>query len=151
MRILTAILLFSLAAGCASTRTYQVSVANHTNGPITFGVVKHGEPYEYEWAPPEEVEANGGRANAEFWAAIPGGKTAVSQPLKGRFYKSAIAYLRVYQGKLDLAGIMAIDRGQPNRLDIALEPGMSRFVIIDVNGHFEAVRANAPEAQPSAK
>ncbi|HEY8751641.1 MAG TPA: hypothetical protein VIM11_26910 [Tepidisphaeraceae bacterium] len=151
MRTLTALLLLSLAVGCAQTRTYQVSVTNHTQSPITFGVVKHGDPYEREWAAPEEIEAEGGHASAELWAAIPPGKTAVSEELKGRFGRNAIAYLRVFQGKLDLAGIMAIGRGQPNRLDIVLAPGMNKFVIINLNGRFEAVHDVPPTGQASAR
>lgn len=144
MRTLTALVLASFVLGCSQTRTYQVSLTNHTDTPITFGVVKHGEPYEYNWAPPEQVEANGGRASAELWGAIPPGKTAVSDQIKGRFKRNALAELRVYQGKLDLAGIMAVGRGQPNRLDLPLEPGMNKFTIINLNGHFEAVRDEPP-------
>ena len=146
MRTITAVILLTLVLGCAQTRTFQVSLTNQTQSPITFGVVKHGEPFEPAWAPPEEIEARGGRASAENWGAIPPGKTAVSQELKGRFFSNTIAYLRVYQGKLDLAGIMAISRGEPNRLDIVLEPGANRFVVTDVNGHFEAVREHVAEA-----
>ena len=132
--------------GCVQTRTYQVSVTNHTDGPITFGVVKHGDPYDPTWAPPEVVESHGGHASPELWGAVPAGKTAVSDQLKGHFARSATAELRVYQGKLDLAGIMAVSRGQPNRLDLPLSPGMNKFTVINMNGHFEAVR---DEAQPA--
>jgi hypothetical protein len=144
MRTLTALVLASLALGCSHTRTYQVSITNHTDSPITFGMVKHGEPFEQNWAPPEVVEANGGHASAELWGAIPPGKTAVSDAVKGRFASNAVAELRVYQGKLDLAGIMAVSRGQPNRLDLPLDPGMNKFTIINLNGHFEAVRDEPP-------
>ena len=133
-----------MALGCVQTRTYQVSVTNHTESPITFGVVKHGDPYDAIWAPPEVVEAHGGHASAELWGAVPAGKTAVSDQLKGKFAQSATAELRVYQGKLDLAGIMAVSRGQPNRLDLHLNPGMNKFTIINLNGHFEAVRDEPP-------
>jgi hypothetical protein len=144
MRTLTALVLASLALGCIHTRTYQVSVTNHTDTPITFGMVKNGDPFEHNWAPPEVVEASGSHASPELWGAIPPGKTAVSDPVKGRFTRSATAELRVYQGKLDLAGIMAVSRGQPNRLDLPLDPGMNKFTIINLNGHFEAVRDEPP-------
>jgi hypothetical protein len=140
-----------MALGCARTRTYQVSLTNHTESPITFGVVKHGDPFERSWAAPEEIEARGGHASADMWGAIPPGKTALSDELKGRFKSNSIAYLRVYQGKLDLAGIMAVSRGQPNRLDLVLEPGMNRITVIDINGHFEAVRSDHPADQVSMK
>jgi hypothetical protein len=145
MRTLTALVLASLAAGCIQTRTYQVSVTNHSDTPITFGIVKHGEPYESTWAPPEVAEANGAHASPELWGAILPGKTAVSEPIKGRFARDASAELRVYQGKLDLAQILAVSRGQPGRLDLRLDPGMNKFTVINLNGHFEAVR---DEPQP---
>jgi len=121
-------------------------VTNHTDNPITFGMVKHGDPDEHNWASPEAAESNGAHASAELWGAVPPGKTAVSDAVKGRFTRSASAELRVYEGKLDLAGVMAISRGEPNRLDLPLNPGMNKFTIINLNGHFEAVRNEAPPA-----
>ena len=52
-------------------------------------------------------------------------------------------------GKLDLPEILAVSRGQPNRLDLPLTPGYNKFVIVDENGHFIAHRdENAQPPQP---
>jgi hypothetical protein len=149
MRTITVLVLSGLLLGCSHSRTYQVSVTNQTDQPITFGLVKQGEPFEQKWASPEDAAIYGGKASAETWAAIPPGKTATSEQLKGRFRNDAEAYLRVYEGKLDLPGILSISRGQPNRLDLLLTPGYNKFVIIDEDGHFIAHRdENAQPPKP---
>lgn len=149
MRTITVLLLAGLTLGCSHSRIYQVSVTNSTGEPITFGLVKQGEPFEQTWASPEDAAIYGGKASAQNWAAIPPGKTATSEQLKGRFRSDAMAYLRVYEGKLDLPGILAISRGEPNRLDLLLTPGFNKFVITDEDGHFVAHRdENAQPPQP---
>ena len=59
MRTIPALLLVSLSVGCAQTRTYQISLANQTHEPITFGLVKQGEPFEQQWASPEDAAIYG--------------------------------------------------------------------------------------------
>ena len=140
MRTLPAILVALLIVGCARTETYQVRLTNKTAGPITFGLVKQGDPYEPKWAAPEDAAMNGSRAVAENWGSVGAGKTAVSQPIKGRFRNNAAAYLRVYEGKLDLAGIMAVSRGAPNRADILLTPGANQVTVTEDKGQLVAQR-----------
>jgi hypothetical protein len=149
MRTLTVLLLAAFVLGCSHSRIYQVSVTNQTGEPITFGVVKQGEPYEQKWASPEDEAITGITPSPDMWAAIPPGKTATSPQLKGRFHSNAEAYLRVYQGNLDLPGILSVSRGQPNRLDLPLTPGFNKFVVTDEDGHFTAHRdENAQPPQP---
>ena len=83
MRTLTALVLASLALGCVQTRTYQVSVTNHTDTPITFGIVKHGDPYELNG--PRRSRRIERRARQPRIVGHPPGKTAVSDQIKGRF------------------------------------------------------------------
>src|SRR5882724_1485343 len=135
------LLLLSLTVGCSRTRSYQVSLTNHTDRPLTFGVVKLGAPYERQWASPEEATISGDKPSASMWGALPPGKTATSEQFKGRFRSNADAVLRVYEGELDLPGVMAIDRNAPNRVDLPLKPGMNHIVVIDISGHLEAIRA----------
>jgi hypothetical protein len=149
MRTITVLLLAALAMGCSHSRTYQVSVTNQTAEPITFGLVKQGDPFEQKWASPEDAAIYGDKPSAETWGAIGPGKTATSVQVKGKFRSNAEAYLRVYEGKLDLPEILAVSRGQPNRLDLPLTPGYNKFVIVDENGHFIAHRdENAQPPQP---
>jgi hypothetical protein len=64
-----------------------------------------------------------------MWAAIPPGKTADTGKVTGKFERHAVAVLRVYEGKLNLSGILAVSRDQPNRLDLPLRPGENHFTI----------------------
>ena len=140
MRILTAAVLLGVLVGCAETRTYQVSVKNNTGDPITIGLVKEGEPFEPQWASPEDAAIDGYEPSPRMWAAIPPGKTADTGSVQGKFDQNAQAYLRVYQGSLNLSGILAISRGQPNRIDIPLHPGMNQFTVTRQGDRFTATR-----------
>ena len=141
------LVLVALVVGCAPTRTFQVSLTNHTHEPITFGLVKEGEPFERQWESPEDATINGEHPSAEMWGSIPPGRTAVSNPVHGKFARGAVAILRVYQGKLTLPEILAISRGQPNRIDLPLHLGMNVVNVTDEGGHFTATpagEANTP-------
>lgn len=151
MRTIPAILLLSLVVGCAHTRTYQVAVTNHTNGPITFGLVKEGEPYERKWASPEQATINGDKPSAAMWGAIPPGRTAESNPVRGKFTRDSIAELRIYEGNLNLVEILAVSRGQPNRLDLPLHPGLNEFVVTDEGGQFRATAQGPQPTSPVAR
>ena len=129
MRTSTAFLLCLFAAGCVQTRTYQLSVSNQTTEPLTIGLTKIGGPFEREWAAPEDAAIAQQEPDAQMWAVIPAGKTGDTPAITGKFDSDALAVLRVYQGKLNLSGILAISRGQPNRLDLPLHPGLNRLVI----------------------
>ena len=131
MRTVTAIALLLLVVGCARTETYQVRLTNKTTGPITFGVVKLGDPFERQWATPEDASFHGEKPSPEMWGRSDSGQTAVSQPITGKFSGNAAAYLRVYEGKLDLVGIMAVSRGSSNRADIMLLPGPNNLTVME--------------------
>lgn len=150
MRIVPVLLLAWLVVGCAQTRTYQVSVANHTSEPITFGLVKEGEPFERQWESPEDAAINEEHPNSAMWDTIAPGRTAVSNPVQGKFARGAVAVLRVYLGKLTLPEILAVSRGQPNRIDVPLHPGMNAFHVTDESGHFTATPADRPAGQAAA-
>jgi hypothetical protein len=140
MRTIATAILALLLIGCARTETYQVTLVNKTDGPITFGVVKQGEPLEKEWASPEEAAQHFSVPNPQMWGAVGPGKTAVSKPMTGKFADNAAAYLRVYQGKLDLAGVMAVSAGAPNRADVLLRPGPNHITMTNEDGKFLATR-----------
>lgn len=150
MRAVPLVLLASVLIGCAQERTYQVSLVNHTDQPITFGMVKEGEPLERKWMSPGTLMAYGDEPDPTMWGAISPGRTAVSKPVSGKFDSGARAYLEVFLGKLDLYGVMAVSRGQPDRLDLLLRPGLNRFVITDDGGHFTGSRVPAPDSPAAA-
>lgn len=146
LRTLTALSLLVLSTGCTSNQTFHVSVKNDTDGAITVGLVKEGDPYQRQWAAPEQSAINGQQPSAEMWAAVAPGKTIDTGEVKGRFRSSAHAVLRVYKGELDLDGILAVSRGQPNRSDVLLHPGRNRIVVFDRGGYLIAVN-DEPQAK----
>jgi hypothetical protein len=130
MRTLTALPLLCLLVGCASTRTYEVDVKNHADDWLTIGMIKEGGPMQNDWQPPEDAIASQRKPSAAMWEQVPPGKAADTGPVKGRFFSASQAVLRIYEGKLGLEGMLAISRGQPDRLDLELHPGMNRFTIV---------------------
>lgn len=129
MRTIIAFSLLCVTVGCARTRTYEVAVKNQTDGWLTVGLIKQGGPIQTDWEAPEAALANNRKPSAVMWEQVPPGKTADSGPIKGRFFRASQAVLRVYEGKLGLEGMMAISRGQPNRIDIPLHAGQNRFQV----------------------
>ena len=148
MRTLTALPLLCLLVGCATTRTYRVSVTNDTPSAITIGLVKDGDPYQDQWAPPEIAVSQGRTPDSKLWAAIPAGRTADTGPVKGRFFPSSHAILRVYEGDLNLSGILAINRDQPNRMDIVLHPGLNHITVTEKGAQLEAMHDTPKGPEP---
>lgn len=137
-----------VAVGCSSdTKTYsfQVSVKNATNRPITIWLVKEGPPVEQGWRSPEQLAMSlPGHEERISGAVIPPGQSADTGTREGKFAPGAYAWLRVYDGPQRLSEILAISRGNPVRLDVPLDPGISRIVIKDRAGRITA----AQEAEP---
>lgn len=129
MRTLTALSLLCMLVGCAHTRTYEVNLKNHADDWLTIGLVKEGGPMQADWEPPEMAVADQQKPSAVMWEQVPPDKAADTGKVKGRFFSNSQAILRVYEGKLGLEGMLAISRGQPNRVDIELHPGVNRFTI----------------------
>src|SRR6185312_15046167 len=92
MRTLLALPLLLLLVGCSTTRTFDIEVKNETGTPLTVGLVKEGDPFEPEWASPEDAAIAQQQPIAYMWAAIDTGKTATMGPVKGEFNSKAKAY-----------------------------------------------------------
>jgi hypothetical protein len=129
MRTLIALPLLCLLVGCATTRTYEVDLKNHADDWLTIGLIKEGGPVQADWEAPEVAVSNDQKPSAVMWEQVPPGKAADTGPIKGRFFSHSQAVLRVYEGKLGLEGMLAISRGQPNRIDVELHPGVNRFTV----------------------
>ena len=146
MKTITSVVLLGLVAGCAQTRNYEVRLRNASGEPITYGLVKQGEPFDRKWESPEQAAIRGDKPPADMWGTLAPGRMA-DPSAKGKFRGGAVAVLRVYQGSLDLPEILATSEGQPNRLDIPLHPGVNRLVVTDVDGQFAA---NRDEPEPKS-
>jgi hypothetical protein len=153
--ILAAMLL--MAGGCMNeTRSYEVSVHNGLQQPVTVWLVKEHGPDEAGWESPEEMglenpEEDSARGHLPDVIVPPAG-VAHCGPVTGQFDKlQGRAYLRVYQGTPTLTQMLAIDRASPSRVDVLLEPGRNRVDVDDQQGYLSAHRAEGPSpAAPAA-
>ena len=131
-----AFLLF--AGGCQSdfkTRTYSVSVANESSSPVTVWLTKDGPAYERGWLSPEDTAyMSRGAGEVVAGVVVQPGKTASVGPVHGEFASATNAYLRVYLGQHNLSSLLAINKGDPDRRDLELDPGRNDFTVVDQNG-----------------
>lgn len=142
IRSLVVLSLALLAIGCSNTKTfkYDISVQNQTDRPITVWLTKDGAPVEKGWRSPEQLAmtlpAHEERISG---LVIPPGKTAESGVVSGKFAPGVSAWLRVYDGKHKFSELLAMSPGDPDRLDVPLDPGKSTVVVKDIQGKLSAV------------
>lgn len=148
MRISLAILVLSaLFVGCAPKATFDVSIANRTDRPVTVGLVKEGPPFERDWAGPEQLAIQSPLDSLPPWGhVIPPGKTMDSGAITGAFPAGTTAYLRVYRGQYNNATLLAISSPNPDRTDVLLFPGRNLIVIGQ-----DAQGVHAQRLRPSTK
>lgn len=140
-----ALLLAALFAGGCSTemRSYQVSVRNDTQQPITGWMVKEFGPDEIGWESPEEMGLQNPDEDSRQLPdiVVPPGRAAISAPVPGRFDKlQGRVYLRVYAGTPTLTQMLAMDRNSMSRTDVLLLPGRNAVVVDDNSGYLHGVR-----------
>jgi hypothetical protein len=143
-------------AGCARTETFDITVRNDTEGPVTIALTKDGPPFERMWAGPEDLAIESPKADEQHAYVVlePGKVGEVS--VQGKFDRGTRGYLRVYRGAPDISGMIAIGPVSPNRLDVPLRAGANQVVIAEANGRLVRQRgggasaeATAPATQPS--
>ena len=124
-----------LLVGCSSTKeyTFDISVKNDTGRPITVWLTKDGPPREEGWRSPEDLAytspAHEERIGGKL---VHPGKTAYIDSIKGKFEEGTYAWLRVYDGRYDVfSDLLAVSRGNPKRVDMALDPGKNHLVVKD--------------------
>ena len=132
----------ALLAGCSSTReyTFDISVRNETSGPITIWLTKEGPPIERGWRSPEQLAIQSPDSE-ELIAGqlVPRGKTASTDPIKGKFDRGSSAWLRIYDGKYaSFSDLLAVSPKSSKRVDQYLHPGVNRLVIRMRNGRIYA-------------
>ena len=119
-----------LAVGCAPKATFEVSVANKSDSPLTVGVVKEGGPYERDLEGPERWAIESPLESLPPWGhVIPAGRVMNSPTITGTFPQGSAAYLRVYRGERSNAQLIAISNPSPDRLEVLLFPGVNQIVI----------------------
>ena len=148
----------ALAAGvgCTETRTYTVAVRNDLGRPVTVCLTKAYSPPEDGWESPEEAAGPGHPASDERppGVVVRPGKTAREGPISGDFYRDrGRAVLRVYSGTPTLTQMNSISRGDLDRLDVDLRPGVNNLVVrLSDSGRMEAVpsaMAREPTDRPT--
>jgi hypothetical protein len=129
---LFAITLALLATGCASGSrfTFELTVTNNLDVPITAGPIKDGPPYEPNWGTVEQWAIAKPLDALPAWGmVIPPGRTADSGKIQGTFEQGTRGYLRVYAGQHSNAALMAISEGSPSRATVMLFPGPNHFEV----------------------
>jgi hypothetical protein len=143
-----AALLLFFSINCAPRVSFQLSILNKTDQPVTVGVVKEGEPYEPTLASPEQLAIQTSLEALPPWGhVIPPGRTLDSPPITGTFPRGAAAVLRVYRGELANAQLLAISNPSPDRAEVLLFPGLNQIVIREDRDKgliVQRVRSKAP-------
>jgi hypothetical protein len=152
MRPLVAIalaLLPLLLLGCASDHSFDVSVKNATDRPLTIGFVKLGAQATEDWASPESFALLPPSRQPIHWGVVIDPHTIASRRVTGSFEPGTEAQLRVYGGAHELNDLLAISRGTGDRLDLMLVPGgHNDFIITEPDGHLAAHLTDAPPLPP---
>lgn len=133
MKQLAITLLLVCVCGCHSydTRTYDVSVKNDSEGPVTLWLTKDGPPFEPGWLSPEDIAIESPRqpVTTISGVVVPAGKTADTGPRQGKFEPGTRAVLRVYAGQLNFDQLLAAQADEKRRIDMRLHPGRSDLVV----------------------
>src|SRR3954468_17493217 len=149
MRLRSVVLLVAavvfVGGGCAPKATFDLTIMNQTDRPVTVGLVKDGPPYEREWAGPEKLALESPLDSLPPWGhVIPPGRVMDSSPMTGVFPQGALAYLRVYAGEGSNAELLAIGADSPDRAEVMLYPGHGEIIVRrDETGRFRAERVGA--------
>ncbi len=144
LRAFSLLCLLTMLVGCGShSETYEVLVQNDTDKPLTIGFTKEGEPFQDEWMAPDQI-AQDPQVNPDLYPwgiLIPPGKNAsTNKPMTAKLQEDAIAYVRVYRGKLNMTDMLAIGRESPSRIDVPLMPGKNSLAIIEKNGRLAVTK-----------
>ena len=147
MRFSAVVFLLLLATGCASSHSFDVSIRNATDEPLTIGLVKYGPPMEPKWASPEDVAIGSATRQITRWGGLLPPEKMVMIHQDGHFGRGARAFARIYAGDRTLSELLATGQHDPSRLDMPLAPGDNSFVVSYKAGKLVAQRIN-PTASP---
>ena len=134
-----------MGVGCASRQTFDVTVTNRLGEPITVWMtkLKPQAPGDYEqgWIPPEVLAVGTTQSQRLGGVAIGPGETGHTV-LKGTIANDDVAVLRVYRA-VDLNVILTLHYGNPDRLDVPLDPGATDIDIVKQNGQMTEIPHSA--------
>lgn len=111
--------------GCNSAKpyTFDVSVRNATDQPLTVGFVKRGPPFDPRWASPEEfTDLPPSRQPTHWGVVIPPGRTMATRET-AEMSPGADPVIRVYLGDRPYDELLAVSRGGGGRIDLSIRPG----------------------------
>jgi hypothetical protein len=133
-------MVMGVAAGCAQTRTYDLSVENRSGRTVTLWLMKDGPPEEEGWQSPEQIAARARKMEDVHYdmATVSPGRTAETGKLKGKFKSGTNAILRVYDGSPSLSTILR--DAKRDRVDHVLSPGKSKLAVIDRDGKLDVLK-----------
>jgi hypothetical protein len=134
MRIRLLLLLVGVV-GCATKQSFDVSVRNNTERPLTVGFVKVGTPADPAWAPPESWYQLPPSRQPSRWGIVVDPGTTRGAHVEGEFDPGAAPFLRIYGGEHALADLLAISRNTGERLDLRLEPGGHNDFVVTQDEH----------------
>jgi hypothetical protein len=141
--------LFMISLGCTQ-QDFELSLTNHTDQPLTIGVVKDGPPYEKDLASPGEWAIDTRLDSMPPWGhLLPPGRTMDSGKFSGSFPAGTRAYLRVYRGQHTNAELIGISESSIDRIDVLLFPGKNQLAIESTpQGQMNAKRLNGNIGAP---
>lgn len=117
--------------GCAVERKFDITVENRSSRPVTLWLVKQGGSAQASWRSPEEIAMMTEWKEGERIGGVVVPPNKVGENVaSGKFESDSVAILRIYDGQLDMARILATHVGIL-RKDVKLSPGKNRFVIAD--------------------
>lgn len=114
------------------TRSFDVTVKNASSKPVTIWLCKDGPAWENGWKSPEDLAIEKPTADERINGMIvmPGESMGTGN-MKGKFAAETNAILRVYVGQRKLSELLAMSRGNPDRVDAVLGRGVNSLVIVD--------------------
>lgn len=130
-RCLLLLFLF-LVVGCRNvqTRVYDVHVKNESPGPILVWLTKDGPLWEEGWKSPEDLAVESPRMREPIAGVIvPPGQATSTGRIRGRFEPETQAILRIYNGEFTFNELLAMNREDPARTDVVLQPGINDLVV----------------------
>ena len=135
-----------LLVGCSDVqrRTYNVSVRNESDTPVTVWLTKDSSIYEREWRSPEDLAIESRDAGEAIAGNVVRPGETQSANVAGQFHPRDTAVLRIYYGQHNFSDLLAISSGSPDRKEYELEPGHNSFTIRSDGAALRVLRGERP-------